>query len=132
MTAIITDALRAAIDMVEIERQSFADCNVRHDGTFDRDDLTIVREYDDVLAKLRAALHEAERAEQVEPVAYRVEIRWRDRALDQSWRKYADTAYQDSAISLRDSENNMETESRIIPLYAGEPEQHTNTKRSRK
>lgn len=56
MTAIITDALRAAIDMIEIERQSFADCNVRHDGTFDRGDLTIVREYDDVLAKLHAAL----------------------------------------------------------------------------
>lgn len=120
MTNTITDALRAAIDMVEIERQSFADCNVRHDGTFDRDDLTIVREYDDVLDKLRAALQEAEKAE---PVVYRVEIRWRDRALDQSWRKYADTAYRDSAISLRDSENNMETESRIVPLYAGEPEE---------
>ena len=65
----------------------------------------------------------AERAELVEPVAYRVEIRWRDRALDQSWRKCADTAYRDRAISWRDSANNMETESRIVPLYAGEPEE---------
>ena len=69
---------------------------------------------------LRAAIEAAEKAE---PVAYRVEIRWRDRALDQSWRKYADTAYRDRAISLRDSENNMETESRIVPLYAGKPEE---------
>lgn len=64
-----------------------------------------------------------EAAEEAQPVAYRVEIRRRDRALDQSWRKYADTAYRDRAISLRDSENNMETESRIVPLYAGEPEE---------
>ena len=68
---------------------------------------------------LRAAIEAAEKAE---PVAYRVEIRWRDRALDQSWRKYADTAYRDRAISWRDSANNMETESRIVPLYAGKPE----------
>ena len=69
---------------------------------------------------LRAAIEAAEKAE---PVAYRVEIRWRDRALDQSWRKYADTAYRDRAISLRDSENNMETESRIVPLFADKPEE---------
>lgn len=73
----------------------------------------------DAANALRAAI---EAAEKVEPVAYRLEIRWRDRALDQSWRKYADTAYRDRAISWRDSANNMETESRIIPLYAGEPE----------
>ena len=69
---------------------------------------------------LRAAIEAAEKAE---PVAYRLEIRWRDRALDQSWRKYADTAYRDRAISWRDSANNMETESRIVPLYAGTPEE---------
>ena len=74
----------------------------------------------DYIDALRAAIEAAEKAE---PVAHRVEIRWRDRALDQSWRKYADTAYRDRAISLRDSENNMETESRIVPLYAGEPEE---------
>ena len=70
-----------------------------------------------------ALMDAIEAAEKAEPVAYRVEIRWRDRALDQSWRKYADTAYRDRAISWRDSENNMETESRIVPLYAGEPEE---------
>lgn len=122
-TAIIADAVRAAIAWISIDRQSFADCIKRPDGSIDPEDAPILRKYDDVLAKLHAALHEAERAEQVEPVAYRVEIRWRDRALDQSWRKYADTAYRDRAISLRDSENNMETESRIVPLYAGEPEE---------
>lgn len=109
-TTIITDALRAAIVLLSATRETFAA-------------EVMLREYDDALDKLRAALHEAERAEQVEPAAYRVEIRWRDRALDQSWRKYADTAYRDRAISLRDSENNMETESRIVPLYAGEPEE---------
>lgn len=110
MTATITAALRAAIDLLSATRETFAAGVMLH-------------EYDDVLAKLHAALHEAERAEQVEPAAYRVEIRWRDRALDQSWRKYADTAYRDRAISLRDSENNMETESRIVPLFAGKPEE---------
>ena len=70
-----------------------------------------------------ALMDAIEAAEKAEPVAYRVEIRWRDRALDQSWRKCADTAYRDRAISWRDSANNMETESRIVPLYAGEPEE---------
>ena len=121
-TAIIADAVRAAIDMISIDRQSFVDCSARPDGSISDADGLILREYDDALDKLRAALHEAERAEQVEPAAYRVEIRWRDRALDQSWRKYADTAYRDRAISWRDSANNMETESRIVPLFAGKPE----------
>ena len=51
-----TKALRAALDTISIERTSFADCHVRHDGTIDPSDATILREYDDVLAKLHAAL----------------------------------------------------------------------------
>ena len=123
-TNTIAEALRAAIDMIEIERQSFADCNVRHDGTFDRDDLTIVHDYDDVLDKLRAALHEAERAEQVEPAAYRVECRWADPALDQTWSKYADYGTRKAAeLSQQRFACPGDIQSRIVPLYAGEPEE---------
>ena len=71
---------------------------------------------------LLAASEYLRQCAQAEPIAYRVEIRWRNRALDQSWRKYAGTAYRDRAISLRDSTNSMEIESRIVPLYAGKPE----------
>lgn len=52
----INAALRAAIDMISIDRQSFADCNARPDGSIDPGDETILHEYDDVLDKLHAAL----------------------------------------------------------------------------
>lgn len=55
-TTIIADAVRAAINMISIERQSFADCNARPDRSIDPGDATILREYDDVLAQLHAAL----------------------------------------------------------------------------
>ena len=55
------DALRAAIDMISIDRQSFADCNARPDGSISDADGLILREYDDVLEKLRAALQAADR-----------------------------------------------------------------------
>lgn len=54
-TTTIADALRAAIDMISIDRQSFADCIKRPDGSIDPKDAPIVRKYDDVLAKLHAA-----------------------------------------------------------------------------
>ena len=66
----------------------------------------------------------AERAELVEPVAYRVECRWADPALDQTWRKYVDCTSRDAAEVVRSRfrvPGDMET--RIVPLYAGEPEE---------
>ena len=123
-TAIIADAVRAAIDMISIDRQSFVDCSARPDGSISDADGLILREYDDALDKLRAALHEAECAEQVEPAAYRVECRWADPALDQTWRKYVDCTSRDAAEVVRSRfrvPGDMET--RIVPLYAGEPEE---------
>lgn len=113
MTPTLIEAARAALDALSCDTESLDDPGHRCSHCDD-----YVDRNGPVRKALRAAIEAAEKAE---PVAYRVEIRWRDRALDQSWRKYADTAYQDSAISLRDSENNMETESRIVPLFAGEP-----------
>ena len=70
---------------------------------------------------LRAAIEAAEKAE---PVAYRVEIRWRDRALDQSWRKYSDYGTRKAAESSQQRfAGPGDIQSRIVPLYAGEPEE---------
>jgi len=55
-TTTIADALRAALNTIWIERTSFADCHVRHDGTIDPSDATILREYDEVLDLIRAAI----------------------------------------------------------------------------
>lgn len=55
-TTTIADALRAAINMISIERQSFADCNARPDRSIDPGDATILREYDEVLDLIRAAI----------------------------------------------------------------------------
>jgi hypothetical protein len=117
MTPTLITAARAALDALGnlIDAQNGPPL-VRHAASW----LCAMNGASAAMQALRAAIEAAEKAE---PVAYRVEIRWRDRALDQSWRKYADTAYRDRAISLRDSENNMETESRIVPLYAGKPEE---------
>lgn len=55
-TTTIADALRAAIDMISNDRQSFADCNTQPDGSIDPGDEPILHDYDDVLDKLHAAL----------------------------------------------------------------------------
>ncbi len=76
------------------------------------------------IERLRAALRAAERAEQVEPVAYRVECRWADPALDQTWHKYVDCTSRDAAEFVRSRfrvPGDMET--RIVPMYAGTPEE---------
>ena len=116
-TPTLIEAARAALDALGslIDAQNGPPL-VRHAASW----LCAMNGASAAMQALRAAIEAAEKAK---PVVYRVEIRWRDRALDQSWRKYADTAYQGSAISLRDSANNMETESRIVPLYAGKPEE---------
>ena len=78
----------------------------------------------DEIERLRAALHEAERAELVEPVAYRVECRWADPALDQTWSKYADYGTRKAAeLSQQRFAGPGDIQSRIVPLYAGEPEE---------
>ncbi len=70
---------------------------------------------------LRAAIEAAEKAE---PVAYRVECRWAAPTLDQTWRKYADYGTRKAAESSRQRfADPGDIESRIIPLYAGEPEE---------
>lgn len=56
MTNTITDALRAAIDMISIDQQSFLDLNMRPDGSIHAGYEPILRKYDDALDKLRAAL----------------------------------------------------------------------------
>ena len=74
----------------------------------------------DVRARLRAAIEAAEKAK---PVAYRVEVRWRDRRLDQTWRKYSDCVSRCAAGTVRERVvNSGDMESRIVPLYSGEPE----------
>ena len=66
----------------------------------------------------------AERAELVEPVAYRVECRWADPALDQTWSKYADYGTRKAAeLSQQRFAGPGDIQSRIVPLYAGEPEE---------
>lgn len=70
---------------------------------------------------LRAAIEAAEKAE---PVAYRVECRWADPALDQTWHKYVDCTSRDAAEFVRSRfrvPGDMET--RIVPMYAGTPEE---------
>ena len=112
------------IDLIEAARAALDALSCAADDGDENHRCALCDDYADSHRLVRNALRAAiQAAEKAEPVAHRVEIRWRDRALDQSWRKYADTAYRDRAISLRDSENNMETESRIVPLYAGEPEE---------
>lgn len=123
-TTIIADAVRAAINMISIDRQSFADGITWPDGTIDPGYAPILHDYDKMLDKLRAALHEAERAEQVEPAAYRVECRWADPALDQTWRKYVDCTSRDAAEVVRSRFRVPgDMEARIVPLYAGTPEE---------
>lgn len=58
--SIIIEALRAARDMIAIERQSFVDCHSLPGGTLDAEDATIRDEYDAVLAKIDVAIQEAE------------------------------------------------------------------------
>ncbi len=61
------ERLRAAIDVISIDRQSFADFNARPDRSIDPGDATILREYDDVLAQLHAALDDhASMAQEIE------------------------------------------------------------------
>ena len=67
MTNTITEALQAAIDMISIERQAYADDHVRIDGSMDQADLEGLREYDDVFAQLHAALDDhASMAQEIE------------------------------------------------------------------
>lgn len=55
-TTTIADALRDAIDMILNDRQSFADGITWPDGTIDPGYEPILHKYDDMLAKLHAAL----------------------------------------------------------------------------
>ena len=58
---IIIEALRAARDMISIDRQSFVDCHsLLHGGDLEADDATIRDEYDAVLAKIDVAIQEAD------------------------------------------------------------------------
>lgn len=75
----------------------------------------------DYIDALRAAIEAAEKAE---PAAYRVEVRWRNRRLDQTWRKYSDCVSRCAAGTVRGRVvNSDDMESRIVPLYAGTPEE---------
>ena len=75
----------------------------------------------DVRARLRAAIKAAEKAE---PVAYRIECRWAAPTLDQTWRKYADYGTRNAAESSQQRfANPGDIQSRIVPLYAGKPEE---------
>jgi hypothetical protein len=59
-----------------------------------------------------------------QPVAWRVECKWRDPRLDQTWRKYADYGTRKAAESSQQVfANRGDIEARIVPLYAGEPEE---------
>jgi hypothetical protein len=70
---------------------------------------------------LRAAIEAAEKAE---PAAYRVECRWADPALDQTWCKYSDYGTRKAAeLSQQRFAGPGDIQSRIVPLYAGEPEE---------
>lgn len=57
--SIIIEALRAARDMIAIERQSFVDCHSLPGGTLDAEDATIREEYDAALAKIDVAIQDA-------------------------------------------------------------------------
>ena len=104
MTNTITEALQAAIDMIATERQEFADCAERHDGTLTAADATILREYDDVLAKLHAALAEhtsmAEEIERLRAEANTPTIFWGDdwnaaRGIGDSLYEVIESAFDD-------------------------------------
>ena len=70
---------------------------------------------------LRDAIEAAEKAQ---PVAYRIECKWRDPRLDQTWRKYSDYGTRKAAESSQQVfANRGDIEARIVPLYAGEPEE---------
>ena len=70
---------------------------------------------------LRAAIEAAEKAE---PAAYRVECRWADPARDQAWRKYEDYGTRKAAeSSQREFASPGDIMARIVPLYAGTPEE---------
>lgn len=70
---------------------------------------------------LRDAIEAAEKAE---PVAYRIECKWRDPRLDQTWRKYSDYGTRKAAESSQQAfANRGDIEARIVPLYAGTPEE---------
>lgn len=60
MTAILR-ALRAAADMIEIERTAFVDGQAWPDGSLRGSDVEICQQYDHVLGLLRAALEDAQR-----------------------------------------------------------------------
>ena len=71
MTAILR-ALRAAADMIEIERTAFVECQAWPDGSLRGSDVEICRQYDHVLGLLRAALEAAQREPaQTTPPGYR-------------------------------------------------------------
>lgn len=75
----------------------------------------------EIAEALRAAIEAAEKAE---PAAYRVECRWAAPTIDQTWRKYADFGTRRAAESSQQRfAGPGEIQSRIIPLYAGEPEE---------
>ena len=57
----ITRALRAAADMIEIERTAFVECQAWPDGSLRGPDAEICAQYDHVLGLLRAALEAAQR-----------------------------------------------------------------------
>ena len=74
----------------------------------------------EIAEALRAAIEAVEKAK---PVAYRVECRWVDPARDQSWCKYDDYGTRRAAeSSQREFANPGDIEARIVPLFAGEPE----------
>lgn len=71
-----------------------------------------------------ALMDAIEAAEKAEPAAYRVECRWTAPTLDQTWRKYSDCVSRCAAGTVRERvANSGDMESRIVPLYAGEPEE---------
>lgn len=75
----------------------------------------------DAANALRAAIEAAEKAE---PAAYRVECRWADPELDQTWRKYSDYGTRKAAeLSQQVFANPGDIETRIVPLYAGTPKE---------
>ena len=75
----------------------------------------------EIAEALRAAIEAAEKAE---PAAYRVECRWADPARDQAWRKYADYGTRKAAeSSQREFASPGDIMARIVPLYAGTPEE---------
>ena len=71
-----------------------------------------------------ALMDAIEAAEKAEPAAYRVECRWADPALDQTWRKYSDYGTRKAAESSQQRfAGPGDIQSRIVPLYAGESEE---------